>query len=226
MGIVGGGSRELYYYDGVIVTNILTLNANEMFAVADLAVDSVGRAWVFISDKFNQNGELRIYNKLQGLVASYPLSLNSYHLYGCFYMNGKVYIGSGSSGAIPSVLIPISINNGVAQQGTPISFPNSDFYDLASCNYDYTIGVDEYANELNDLIIAPNPNEGVFNVTAKNEIKNISVYNTLGQQVYFAKNENKINTLTISLQEMPEGAYIVRVYDGVNYINKKIVVLK
>ena len=71
----------------------------------------------------------------------------------------------------------------------------------------------------NAVSIYPNPNNGKFIIEPKNNnrLTNIEVYNSLGEKV-LQQNANEIE-----LSASPKGIYIVKISDGVNTYNRRIV---
>lgn len=73
------------------------------------------------------------------------------------------------------------------------------------------------------IVISPNPNSGIFNLTSASEtIKDIYIYDIAGKLIYENKGVLSKN-LNISLNEQPKGIYIVRVTDGQTSITQKII---
>ena len=138
LGTSGQSMKELYYSDGINFSLIDVLDSIFYFSVADISVDNLGRAWVFVGYPDTYAGgtittELRVYDST-GLILSYPISFNSTGAYGSFFLNNNLYFGQAGSHSI----YPILIGGGSAQLGTPISFPYLNFGDMASCQDNVT----------------------------------------------------------------------------------------
>lgn len=124
------------------------------------------------------------------------------------------YIGTGSGETLNSTIsIPTDAANGDYRMRVRVAaVPDTDAtFDMA-CDEDqgfgetedYTvtvdgmIGTDDYS--ATDFTYYPNPMEDVLNITSKNEIESISVYNVLGQQVlnnkHFADGKMDVSSLT------------------------------
>jgi len=91
------------------------------------------------------------------------------------------------------------------------------------------LGVDDNTISPNtQIVVYPNPTNGVFNVDFKNEIKNIRVSNTLGQVVY----EEKVavstpgTTKSIDLSNYGNGTYIINVSNDMGTSNYKVILEK
>ncbi len=64
---------------------------------------------------------------------------------------------------------------------------------------------------MNSVSLYPNPNKGSFILnTGSMEIKDISIYNTLGNVVY-EKNSTSENLLNIDILNLSEGIYLLKV---------------
>jgi hypothetical protein len=135
-------ARVLYYFDGL---NLITIDSlqDDMISVADIAVDTLGRAWVFLAQSTFLSTfltyKLNVYDNT-GFITSYNITFNSYHAYGAFFLNDILYVGFGNNNGLnPNSIIPIIINGGIAQLGTSISFPDSSYSDMASCPANYNL---------------------------------------------------------------------------------------
>ncbi len=88
------------------------------------------------------------------------------------------------------------------------------------------VGLDEVAASATGAKVYPNPSEtGIFNVdyTSANEI---SVYDMLGNQVAFQQVVGENGTATLDLTDLSNGIYFLRVSDGIETSEHKIVVRK
>ena len=68
----------------------------------------------------------------------------------------------------------------------------------------------EEQNTSSDLVVSPNPTEGLLTVTGK-DISSVEVYNTLGQLVLTKK--EGADTMTLDLSGQPSGLYFISVTD-------------
>jgi len=96
-------------------------------------------------------------------------------------------------------------------------------------------GITEFnsTNE-NHFSVYPNPNNGTFTITSTlwhmcetNEIS-LEIFNSLGQQIYSQqiKSTNGEINETIDLNNITSGIYFVRVRDGNNYAEQKLIIEK
>ncbi|MDP1802490.1 MAG: T9SS type A sorting domain-containing protein [Bacteroidota bacterium] len=73
------------------------------------------------------------------------------------------------------------------------------------------------------IVISPNPNNGVFDMTMDSEsVKDIYVYDIAGKVVYENKGVAERN-INININDQPKGIYIVRVTDGKISNTQKII---
>jgi uncharacterized delta-60 repeat protein len=82
-------------------------------------------------------------------------------------------------------------------------------------------------NDITDVLIYPNPSNGVFNVILSNFVEDkidVKVYSSIGQVVY-QKNTTANELKSLDLSELPEGNYFISFSDGVKS-TRKIIVIK
>ncbi|MCE3226522.1 MAG: peptidase and in kexin sedolisin [Bacteroidetes bacterium] len=87
-------------------------------------------------------------------------------------------------------------------------------------------GVKEFANNNNQLIIAPNPFATIFSIKLGNypsSDASMKIYNSLGAIVKIMQLEGSKLTYECNLSEMSDGVYFVKYYNGETSIIKKIV---
>jgi len=91
-------------------------------------------------------------------------------------------------------------------------------------------GKEEISTFANNIMIVPNPSNGIFNiVTTFNEKQNIKfeVMNTLGQVLNSGEFQNVMsNYLTINLSNYQNGIYFLRITNGSETLVKRIVINK
>lgn len=126
---------HLYFTNGTSAPQIIY--ANIPFAVAELAVDSQGNAWVFtgppswfVVPAFADT--LRCIDSTGQVVAAYPCEtpfVTGGH-YGMVLIGDTFWVGQ----ALNHTITPFFITNGIVYQGTSLPTPSYDCWDLASCN--------------------------------------------------------------------------------------------
>lgn len=97
-----------------------------------------------------------------------------------------------------------------------------------SANYNSLItGVKEVEID-NSILIYPNPNDGTFVLKAndKTEIQSILIYNTIGEIVWSNELPLQNNSITIKLENIASGLYLVNIKTKDAVLNKQIIVNK
>jgi hypothetical protein len=198
---------NIFYYDGTNVTQIATMLT---ITVADIAVDSQGRAWIFtgtlLSGGFIETTALRVYDST-GLIATYPLMLNTNSAYGSFFLNDNLYIlkKAGLNVTDPNSLTPVIITGTVAQPGTPIPFDCVFCHDAASCNTNTNQLGSAAANFSDELAIFPNPTNDVAYISPNENIQNVSIFSVDGKLIK-SSNDHSVN-----LTNCAKGIYVIKV---------------
>jgi photosystem II stability/assembly factor-like uncharacterized protein len=85
--------------------------------------------------------------------------------------------------------------------------------------------------ENNDLIVnnegqvSPNPTSGRINIypISGNELTSITIIDALGKTIYETKATDNNSPVEIDIENQPEGIYFVRLVNGSNTLNKKII---
>ena len=85
--------------------------------------------------------------------------------------------------------------------------------------------------------ISPNPNNGTFEISVQNLASaspfegglrgmSVEIFNSLGQIIYSQQINSSDNNFieTISLDNISSGIYFVRVGDGINYGEQKLII--
>jgi hypothetical protein len=90
-----------------------------------------------------------------------------------------------------------------------------------------TLGVNDNVSPNTQVVVYPNPTNGVFNIDFKNEINNIKISNMLGQVIY---DENVAGTAgtskSIDLSNYENGTYIINVSNDKGTSNYKVILEK
>lgn len=81
----------------------------------------------------------------------------------------------------------------------------------------------ENIESYNDTKIYPNPTSGKFVIDGK-KISYIEIYNALGEKIYAITNLNQQTSNEVDLSKFQKGIYFVKIYNGTNVYNQKIVV--
>ncbi len=87
-----------------------------------------------------------------------------------------------------------------------------NFYDSQNFNCNLQVaGIDEKRNDGNVAAVFPNPNNGRFYLTAREEISSVNVYDSMGKIVFsktFSRNNN--TSVEVDLTQYPSGVYLYR----------------
>lgn len=212
--------RILYYLEGNEVIMIDSLS-DKVYAVADIAVDSLGQAWTFAGTGSNSNW-IYVYDKT-GLINTYDLFFNAYNAYGLTFINDVLYIGFGPNNNVyHGALVPVYIDNSTASLGDPIAFPYS-FYDLAECNcISGTAGIGTEVSGGSVINTFPNPVDNQLTINSKDRMERIRLMDLSGK-VVVDKQLNSLNH-TINTSVMQNGIYILEVFANNTMSRRKILV--
>ncbi len=224
------GSQNLFYYNG----SNFSLIFNGNFQVADVSVDTIGRAWVITEDFFS-NGFLNVIDSSGTVLKTYTDSsiFNLENAYGSFFLNDTLYIGFGHTNPLyGGKIVPILLNGSTFNFGTPINFPDTNAYffaDMASCyGNNKAITNTSIKNKTEEIKLYPNPSNGLFNLSI-NQFDNrkkssIEVYNLIGECVHsqIATSSN----CQIDLSSLANGIYNLSVISNEGVINKRLIIAK
>ncbi len=216
MGLFGTQNRILYYFDGANLKTIDSLSLSESFAVADIAVDTLGRAWLFKGNDSFFATTLNVYDDTS-LIRSYDIEFNSSGAYGAFFLNDTLYIGM-AYGAHPNSIVPLIIDGNTAQLGEPIPFIYDNYYDMATCqNIEPIVSSISQLTD-NQINIFPNPTNGIIHFPVDMPIIHIEIYNLNGQMIVQSQQKNSVD-----ITGLPSGMYLAKImtHKG-NFIEKII----
>ncbi len=80
--------------------------------------------------------------------------------------------------------------------------------------------------EAEGLLIYPNPGKGIFNIqNRRTEINYISIYNTIGTEVFSLKPPYGSTVNSIDLTRFSPGMYVFRLYLNSGFVDKKAIIL-
>lgn len=198
--VEGAVIQIVKYWDGTNLLTIDSLNGEFFAGVADIAVDTMGQAWIFTGSMPSAAYSLNVYNQ-NGKIRSYSIQQTP-TAYGSFFLNDTLYIGTVEDSIFPVIIL----NDSTAQLGNPISFPSSNFTDMASCQEttSTTTSLTEYP--LPEINFFPNPTNGYLTLPDDIERSSISVYNSKGELVVL-----KFNGKILDLTEQPSGIYFIKI---------------
>lgn len=77
-----------------------------------------------------------------------------------------------------------------------------------------------------NIVLSPNPSNGLFNLSNPDGVAiDVTVYNSLGKQVYQKQNDNTLNS-KINIENQPSGIYFVKLKAGGEEVIKKVILTK
>lgn len=117
----------------------------------------------------------------------------------------------------------LSISGGAAGMVEYYDGSNPEFAPVLNIDYaGFDVGTEEIAFEQPQLLIYPNPTNGIINIkTEGQKIENIEVFNMMGQMVF---NQMNMNTSSIDLSNLDAGNYVMRVRTDQHVSSEKIVI--
>ena len=214
---------SLYYYNGSNLSYLF--NAN--FQVADISVDTLGRAWVVIED-FSNNAFLKVVDTSGTILSTYTYSnaISLTNAYGMFSLNDTIYVGFGNNNPVfPAKIVPVIINGTSFHFGNPISFPETQFpyfLDMASCQGGRNQIVTGYNSQSRPkLKIFPNPTTDIININYDN-ITSIDLFNSIGDKLATFSPDTK----TINFHNFNLGIYTLKIIVDNKAFYEKIVLTK
>lgn len=85
------------------------------------------------------------------------------------------------------------------------------------------VGLKEQTNDDMNIVISPNPTNGIFSVNSLNGfIENVSIFNVLGQKIYSTDFKNEKN-VSINLSDYRDGIYVVEVKSFTGLVVKRVI---
>ena len=216
-------SYNLYYFNG---TNLSYL-FNGNFQIADISVDTLGRAWV-VTEDFSNNAFLKVVDTSGNILSTYTYSnvISLTNAYGMFSLNDTIYVGFGNNNpAFPAKIVPVIINGTSFHFGNPISFPETQFpyfLDMASCQGNRNQIVTGYNSQSRPKPkIFPNPTTDIININYGN-ITSIDLLNSIGDKLASFSPDTK----TINFHNFNLGIYTLKIIVDNKTFYEKIVLTK
>ncbi len=111
-------------------------------------------------------------------------------------------------------------------------FRNGNLIGISRCDYNIFVvgnpnaGLNTSKNLIEKYKVFPNPNNGLFEIQNINNIKEISIFNLYGQNVFLETNINSTNeNHSIDLTHLSKGTYFIQLTDSNNAIaTEKIII--
>jgi len=212
-------------YDGVSFSSIYYLDSLS-FSVADIAVDDCGNIWCFTGISLSASQYIDVISPTGQLIKRYNFNINTDNAYGCFLLDGTLYLGLGSWHPIyPNTIVPIHFTPDSAYTNTPLSMPNGYEGDLASCNPGSPLLIKEQP-KVSDFNLYPNPFSTSSQISFDKTYQSLdlSLFDLQGKIIQ-QKSYHDCNKITLDRAGIANGFYFLRVsLDGKFVETKKIVV--
>lgn len=131
-----------------------------------------------------------------------------------------------------NVLVGVSLATGTIVSENELSYTNGQFFDLMRIHDDCitatsalrpdprTLSVTAVDNN-NNVTIAPNPSEGLVNISSSAMIDKIEILDMTGKCIYRMSPGSK--TASADLSGLTNGVYIARIYSGNNIATQRVV---
>jgi hypothetical protein len=192
----GGYGRHQYvqcdigticYFDGENFDSIYTVETGDFITIFDIAVDTIGQAWVFSGPEPDSITQLTVLDSMGSVEHAYSFNASTNNGYGSFFLNGTLYVGYGYAGPMPNTIRPVILDGTSAYFGTPILFMDYEFQDMASCqSLGEFVSILEHEDELN-LSLYPNPTSSTLTIRLpdkKVKADRTSIYDMTGRLVH------------------------------------------
>ena len=158
-------------------------------------------------------GTMEIYSVTNTLGVSYEWTLPANWIIISGNTTNLIVVTVGSASGNITCTPSTDCGEGIAQSLTVATQPNG-INDLSSNNF---------------ISVYPIPSNGIFNAiitSITSDIFSIQVYNTVGNLVYEKNKVPVIGTakLTIDMQSVPSGIYMVTFTSGTNHVNRKMII--
>ncbi len=220
------GDSRIYYYNGHSMKLILS---DPNTVGADIAVDSLGRAWYATGTPMTVVNHLNVIDTTGTILKRFPLdrTFGARNLYGMAIVRDSIYIGLGPDApTLPSSILSLEVKGDSAfvKRVIPQAHAAVYYQDLAS----YKPGIpdrktkqEDTGSKAFDISIFPNPSTGILNIDSDISGKiNLELYDIRGRLLY-----SQILTAgeTTDISQFAKAAYMYRIIIG-DKINTGLVV--
>jgi hypothetical protein len=185
-----------YYVDSIISRNIMA-GPRKFYYLSNPASPI---NWM-------DNGINRFY-----LVWMEGVGSNVHPLYIYLQENGQPQGGpfTWPCGAYFSLALTCAYKNNVQQFFDTCFWNNYSMYATDSCHYSFPGGINESGN-FSSIILSPNPTTNELKIeNGELKIKEIEIYNCLGEKVFQERLTSNVQRLTINVADCPPGIYFVK----------------
>jgi len=210
-------SKAIERYDGTSLTSVYSIPDTIMTTVADIAVDDNGNVWLFTGPRNESvilTDTITVVSPGGSVLKQFPFSFNTDNAFGCFLLNGKLYLGLGGANPIhPYSIVPIVLSTGSVSLGEPIPMPVTTGYaDMASCSAGNPLSIDQN-NELAGISVFPIPFKDELAInSSKYDFLEVVIYDITSREVihqYFTQ------SVTLHTEQLLKGMYIYKITNAV-----------
>ena len=136
------------------------------------------------------------------------------------------WVDSGSNNH--QVVTSFSFTKGPTVQHLTPTSPSTYFNTVVLDWIPTALGINDVVNSEPAVVIYPVPSSGIFNIDLKNEVKDIKVYNLLGQTVYSQQfdSNNATTTKQIDLSNLSNDNYIFSLTNENGTSNYEVILRK
>ena len=94
-----------------------------------------------------------------------------------------------------------------------------------SSNLGFTLGVDDFSS-LDNITIAPNPSNGIFNITKniQTSISKVTVFDINGKVLKVIDSELSLDSIQMNLSDFSKGVYFVEISNDFDKVVRKIII--
>jgi hypothetical protein len=94
-----------------------------------------------------------------------------------------------------------------------------------SSNLGFTLGVDDFTS-LNNISIAPNPSNGIFNITKnfQTSISKVTVFDINGKILKVVDSELSLEAIQINLSDFSKGVYFLEITNDIDKVVRKFII--
>lgn len=191
-----------------------------------IAIATTGNQKVYVSDDAGNSWtsyQLNLPNFSAQALVWEDNGLDGLYLgmnYGVYYIDNENTEWQPFSNNLPNVII----------SELEINYVNNKIYAATygrglwvSNVYDETLSTENF--ELNSLVVFPNPANDVISLKwDKGEEVSIKIFNALGKVMYYNKNQDLQNDLSIDISSFASGLYFIKVNTVKGSVTKKVIV--
>lgn len=209
----GIGDSRIYYYDG---DSIKLIHSKYNTVGADLAVDSLGRAWYLSGKPMEQVNFIHMIDSTGQILKAYPVkeTFGARNIYGMAIVRDSIYIGVGPDAPVhPSSILTFVIegDSALLKNVIPQAHKTLYYHDLAS----YKPGIPNREPEPHvieskptGIFIFPNPTSGILHIESNmsGHIK-VELFDLRGRKIL---DQSLVPGNTVDISHLSSAVYVYR----------------